>query len=384
LSALDSVLGTLDPPPVIQASYRRKRAPTPVQMAAAEIAPPLDPPPPRFVLLSALDVRLRKPMSWALLNVLPDRGLVCVYGPSGSGKSFLTADLAARLSEVGEWFGHRIKKACRVVYVVLEGAGGMSNRIHAWEEFHQRAYPPGVRFVFDAFRISDPASVIALAAEIDACGGADVVIIDTLNRAAPEMDENSSRDMGLALEGCKQLEAMTGGVIVLVHHTGKDSTKGMRGHSSLIAALDGAIEVNRTTDGREWSVAKSKDGADGTVHRFLLEVVNLGSDEDGEPITSCAVRPNHADAPRARPMPGGGNQRIVYQAIEPLLRDSRDFGKAGAPALRPCIGLEDTILNVRDRLTCESDRRGERAREAIKGLVSRGVLGCNGGWLWLI
>lgn len=108
-----------------------------------------------------------------------------------------------------------------------------------------------------------------LAAAIEDAGGADVVMIDTLNRAAPDMDENSSRDMGMALEGCKQLQALTGGLVALVAHTGKDVTKGLRGHSSLFAALDAAIEVSRDDTQRQWKSGKVKDGLENASTRHL-------------------------------------------------------------------------------------------------------------------
>ena len=84
-----------------------------------------------------------------------------------------------------------------------------------------------------------------------------VVFIDTLNRAAPTADENSSRDMGEILEAAKRLQSKTGGLVMLVHHTGKDASKGLRGHSSLFAAIDSAVDVRRDGDSREWKVAKA-------------------------------------------------------------------------------------------------------------------------------
>lgn len=378
MSALDVVFGAVDPPPIIPEVKRKRRE------TAPEVIASIDPPPPRFQLLTVAEVLQRTRLQWAVLHAVPLSGVMAIYGPSGSGKSFLAADLAAALAEASDWFGHRVKKACRVVYLALEGAEGIRQRVEAWQAFHGRPYPEGVRFVFDAFHINDRNNVLHLAAAMDAAGGADVIFIDTLNRAAPEMDENSSRDVGMSLEGTKELQGMTGGLIVLVSHTGKDATKGLRGHSSLFAALDAAIEVSRTADAREWSIAKSKDGRDGQSHRFMLETVELGEDDDGEAITSCVVRPDLSDAPRARAkLPIGGNQRIVYDALGPILTDSRDFGKAGAPAMRPCVLLEAAIHGTRERLTCESERRTERAREAIKGLVARGVLACNEGWVWL-
>lgn len=70
-----------------------------------------------------------------------------------------------------------------------------------------------------------------------------VVLLDTLNRVAPIADENSPRDMGETQEAAKQLQGMSGGMVVLVQHTGKDATKGLRGHSSRLAAMDVTVEA---------------------------------------------------------------------------------------------------------------------------------------------
>lgn len=362
----------LEPPPVIP---ERPPRPVPHEIEA--------PAPPRFHLLSADQLLTRPPMQWAIHSVLPAQGCAAVYGPSGSGKSFLVVDLVAALAEGNPWFGHRIRLPRRVVMIVLEGEAGMRNRIEAWTIEHGRSFPPAVSFVPQPFRLNDRADVLAMAAAIDAAGGADVVVVDTLNRAAPGTDENSSKDMGVVLDHCKELQGMFGGLLVLVHHSGKDQAKGMRGHSSLHAALDAAIEVARADDRREWVVAKSKDGHDGQAHGFRLEVVELGEDEDGEAITSCVVHPDDAPAVHRPRPPKGGNQRIVYDALGPLFRESQHFGKGGAPAMRPCIELEEAIAQVKDRLAVEPKRQAERTRLAITGLVSSGVLGCREGWLWL-
>jgi hypothetical protein len=86
---------------------------------------------------------------------------------------------------------------------------------------------------------------------------------------------------------------MTGGLVVLVHHTGKDESKGLRGHSSLFAAMDAVVTVSRDGDRREWRMGKSKDGADGEAHTFKLQVEPLGFDEHGDSLTSCVVVPTN-------------------------------------------------------------------------------------------
>ncbi len=250
-------------------------------------APPK--PEPRFKLLTCDQLRDLPPLAWCVRGVVPARGLAAIAGPSASGKSFLAFDMAAAIAGGWRWFGQRVE-AAPVVYAALEGEAGYKLRAQAWEANHGQAMPNGLRLMLDPFKLTEAQDVQDLAAVVPA--GA-VVIIDTLNRAAPESDENSSRDMGLILEAAKRLQALTGGLVVLVHHTGKDESKGLRGHSSLFAALDAVVTVSRDGDRREWRMGKSKDGADGEAHTFKLQVETLGFDEHGDPQTSCVVVPTN-------------------------------------------------------------------------------------------
>lgn len=341
-------------------------------------------PPPRYRLFTADQFKDLPKQEWAAKHLLPSDGLAAVFGPSGSGKSFLVIDLIAKLAEAGSFFGHGVPKMHRVVVLELEGQSGVPRRVRAWEIAKGRPFPKGVKFVFDSFNLLENDDMVALAETLEIHGGCDVLVIDTLNRAAPGADENSSRDASMILENAKWLQAALGGLVLLVHHTGKDVTKGMRGHSSLFAAMDAVIEVSRSAGRREWSVAKSKDDSDGQVHGFMLEVINLGADSSGDLITSCVIQTDDAPPDNRPKPPKGGNQRIVYDALAPLFRDFGKFGKADAPSTRPCLEIEDAIERVKDRLACEPKRRRERVQQAITGMVASRVLGCSEGWIWLI
>jgi putative DNA primase/helicase len=335
-------------------------------------------PEPRYKLLSASDLLALPPLAWRIRGVMPAVGLAGLYGPSASGKSFLALDMAAAIADGARWFDHRTE-AAPVVYAALEGEAGFRVRVEAWEVHKGRSLPKGLRMVLQPFKLTEPKDVRDLAAVVPA--GA-VVFLDTLNRAAPTSDENSSKDMGEILENAKELQRLTGGAVVLVHHTGKDSTKGLRGHSSLFAALDAAVEVSREGERREWRVAKAKDGADGDVKAFRLQVEVLGADAYGESITSCVVVPDGGTQEVQRvKLPTGGNQRLVLEALRPMFKEGQ-AGKPGAPPLKACIELETAVIKASGHLTCETHRRNTRAREAITGLVGRGVLGCHEGWLW--
>lgn len=343
-------------------------------------------PPMRFKLLSGAELSNAPPMRWMVRGVLPLEGLAALYGPSGSGKSFLVLDVSAAIAgAAGDWFGRRVTHS-PVTYVCLEGEAGMGKRAKAWSLHHNKPVPDSLRFITQAFDLLDGDDVAELGKAIQAAGGAGgLVILDTLNRAAPGADENSSVDMGNIIAASKRLQSITGGLVLLVHHTGKDAAKGLRGHSSLYAALDGAIEVTKTDTRREWSIAKSKDDETGAAHSFKLEVVQVGADDDGEEITSCvAVADDSIEAVKRVKLPTDGNQAIAMNALAEPLRNSKEFNKDGAPNGHPCIRLDDAVGLVAERLTCEHKRRTERARLALTGLVSKGIYGVKGDWLWRI
>lgn len=77
-----------------------------------------------FRLYRASDFPELPELRWLVDNVFPEEGLLCVYGASGVGKSFLCLDLAAALAEGAEWFGHTTQQR-DVVYVALEGQAGL-------------------------------------------------------------------------------------------------------------------------------------------------------------------------------------------------------------------------------------------------------------------
>lgn len=345
-------------------------------LANAKEPPALEP---RYKLLSSTDLKSLPPLSWRIKGLLPTEGLASIYGPPACGKSFLALDMAAYIASGREWFGLKVKRA-PVVYCMLEGEAGLPARVTAWEYHHNENIEASM--VIQAFKLTEPHDIQALASAVLSAGSGAAVIIDTLNRAAPTADENTSKDMGSIIEAAKELQRATGGLVVLVHHTGKDASKGLRGHSSLFAALDAAIEVTRSGDRHQWILAKSKDGADGAASAFMLQTVFLGNDADGERQSSCVVTRDASGSEfRRAKVPQGRNQRIAHERLKLLFKDGV-MGKPGAPPYRRCVELEAAIVSVASGLTCPVERRNERAREAITGLVAHGLLVCHDGWLW--
>ena len=234
------------------------------------------------------------------------------------------------------------------------------------------------------FKITEQQDIVDLASVVPK---GSVIFIDTLNRSAPMADENSSKDMGEILEGAKRLQLAICGLVVLVHHTGKDTTKGMRGHSSLFAALDGAIQVERSVVGRAWGVAKAKDGEDGGKFPFKLKLHVLGKDADGDEITSCTVERDHGLLFQPAE-PKGPAQKEALRVIRSAVNASADTGLAGASSSTKCLRLEVAVTVVIQTLTTiKANKRSNRARKLIQDLLTGEHLlsGLEGddGWVWL-
>lgn len=230
----------------------------------------------------------RRP-EWIVKGVLPRGELIVLFGESGSGKSFVALDLSTAIAKGVAWRGRRTR-AGRVAYVAAEGAGGFRNRLTAHEQFHDESLegvPLGV--IHAAPNLLEKSEALDLAKAVIAWGRADVIVVDTLAQTMPGGNENAGEDMGKVLAHCKGIHRATGATVVLIHHAGKDTTKGARGWSGLRAAADAELEVIRTDNGRVLRTSKQKDGEDGLEWGFNLETVQIGVDEDGDAVTSCVV-----------------------------------------------------------------------------------------------
>ena len=104
------------------------------------------------------------------------------------------------------------------------------------------------------------------------------------------IEENSSRDTGQIMEALSQIrQATRGGSVMMVHHSGKDSSKGARGSTALLAAVDLSIEIASGGNGRiSATVRKSNAGSVPMPEWYELETVPL-SPLDGESRSSAVL-----------------------------------------------------------------------------------------------
>ena len=347
----------------------------------------LDPqaPKPRFTLLSDPEVRQLSSNEWRINNVLPKVGTVAIFGEVSIGKSFAVIDMIHAIDRGIDWFGHETIP-CKVLYCALENQNGTGKRVDAYHKHHGTT-SSDINYLVEPLNLLKDSDVTELAQLIMASGQhAEVVVIDTLNRAMPGADENESKAMGSIIAAITRLQNIIGGLVVLIHHPGKDTKRGLRGHSSLHAALDAVIEIKRFNGNLGWTMTKNRDGENSLVHPFKLEVVQLETVDD-ELFTSCVIMPMMGATHVKKVLPPKSfNQRIVWDAIREVFLKAGASRPADAPANlpegKPCITFEAALDVARSKLPCDQKRLTERATAAINALVNNKLLCHESGFLW--
>lgn len=300
---------------------------------------------------------------WIVKGVLPQAGLAVIYGASGAGKSFAVLDLALAIAQGCAWRGRKVRQG-KVAYVAAEGAEGFRKRLAAYAQHHGvdlSSVPMAVlNGAPNLLEVKDAADLVI---GVQAAGGAEVIVIDTLAQTMPGGNENAGEDMGKALGHCRRIHEKTGALVILIHHSGKDQAKGARGWSGLRAAADAEIEVLRDDQGqRSLRLSKSKDGEDGLEWGFELQQVQLGIDEDLDPITSCIVV-------EAEIKKGGGGKPMgpVETIVHAVVMEMAE-GQSSGIEIEEVI--KETVRRLDEPADGKRDTRKQRARRALATLTS--------------
>jgi hypothetical protein len=276
-----------------------------------------------------------EPVKWLIHGVLPQGAFSALYGPPGSFKSFIALDIAHSIATGRPWMGKEVTEAGAVLYIAGEGFGGIGARIKALKIHHQTEDGAPIYVIRHQLNLRssiEDFNALVLAVEILVQqSGIEFkqIVIDTLARAFGGGDENSASDMMQFVVTCGHIQQIVQGAgLLFIHHSGKDSSRGMRGSSSLLAAVDTELELLRIEDSMKGLVriAKQKDGSDNERYGFEMVTVELpapaGTLQIGEPQTSLAVNPSELgqfDAIRKDTKSNAGfgqNQILSLQCLE--------------------------------------------------------------------
>jgi len=251
--------------------------------------------PGQVVLYTIDQILALPPVEWAIRDILEEGAFGVIYGPSGDGKSFVALDMALSIATGHPWQGRPVKPGS-VIYIVGEGGRGIAKRVQAWLKFHNVSSVDSARFSLSAVQIREDVKREQLITDIRKAVGDKapaLIVLDTLARCFVGGEEDRSKDMGEFVEAIKQVQEVLGDTAVLVvHHTLKTRNQSHveRGSSALRGAADFMMLVKARDSGPiTLSTTKQKDHEEPNDIQVRLEQIDLGTDDNGQPVNSCVV-----------------------------------------------------------------------------------------------
>jgi hypothetical protein len=315
-------------------------------------------------------------------GALPFGGVGVAYAEPGAGKTAILVDMGLHVAAGMEYRKRRVEQQ-PVIYVALEGHGGIDNRIiAAAAHLGLEDVPFALVKAGDNFR--DPASARKVAAVARQLGGSPLIMVDTLTAALAGGSDCDPKDVGQLLDNLKVELVALGYTVLIIHHTGKDASRGARGWSGLLAAVDFEFEISRDGDLRSLRISKMRDGSDSQpAFCYELEAHQLGVNQHGDPITAVVVEHLVDEDAAKRGKRLSPKARAALNVLWEMIKDrSKSFALADQPGLRCVLASAWETECSKPGAICkcheERDRR-KKFRAAKDELAAAGSIVCDGG-----
>jgi hypothetical protein len=347
----------------------------------------------RFKLERFCDIEFDEGNEWLVEGIIPQHGCVGIIGDSGSGKTHVVAALNYSVATGTPWAGKAVRKNV-AIYVTGEGVNGYRKRIKAQRQRFGEADIPYYLISESPNLGSADGDAQLLIARIreQVSGSVGLVTLDTIARSMGPGDENSVRDIMQFMANAEMIGRALGCVVVVVHHIGKDLSRGARGSSALKAALDAEILVQGLDGERTMTVTKAKDGEAGLIAKFVLDVVDISRSSDRR-VTSCVVRftqnwQSGADA--AKPADNLASPlRIALEALQLAIDGAGEPPPTGSRINRtnrvvPLDLWRRYAEQVQIAKTDKPDSKRKAFNRAAEKLQALKKIGISNDYVWLI
>jgi AAA domain len=328
-----------------------------------------------------------------LINgLLSTTGLVFLGGQGSVGKTFIAVAMAVALATGEPFFGRTVNEKVGTLIIAAEGREDMQARIAAAKKHIS------VEHDLPILWMAVPEFGDALLKDLDRINAwmkikhdvrLGVVMLDTVSASFALADEADNAEAAKACKVLRQLGEHINGVMVPIHHYGKDPTRGLRGASAwsfnadMTLAVNAEIAPDGAVSGRSLAVTKDRGGIQGPVSAFELVSVQLMT-EDGMAFTNLAVQPIEI-SPAATPTKWTSNaMRNLKRALEHVLitsgREEQPYSDSSIVRVADSnlVEAEFTRINVvassGDARTVKNAQSHAYAR-ALKAAQDRGLVG---------
>jgi AAA domain len=304
-------------------------------------------------------------------GLLPSSGVAILYGPTQTAKSVFCLDMCISIASGMRYRGKSVRQGT-VAYVVAEGSKRFPWRYQA-NLIELGLNRPDLPIFF----IHQTPNLLSgdFAELYDCLGGIEpnLIVIDTMSKCMPGADENASGPMTQMLVNLQFLAEEFGALVLVIAHTGKNSENGIRGHSSLLAGVDVAIETKslKPIEQKKFEarVVKNRDGEAGEVFGFQVKKVVIHEKQDG----------SQCDAPVCIHLNSEG------MADEGAVAGARQWELVNLVVNEAPMTRDGLLRAITERCTDEKVRPRARDiyRASLKTLLDRGKLAERDGYVCL-
>lgn len=343
---------------------------------------------------------------WLVKGILPQTGVAFMAGATMAGKSFLALDTALRIASGAKVLGRRVNQS-GVVYIGAEDPEGCRMRIAAWRrQFRRETWTP-FHLLDTNLDLLDQSSTDELLEDLAESAEAfnsegfplGLIVIDTLSRCLPGVEENSSQGMSKAFTTLKRICSVTGALVMVIAHFGKGGEdRGIRGWSGMDANSDATLTLERSEDDPDLRLVKLfkvKNGVAGGQIGFRLKEIGLGfQDEDGDEVVSCICEfepapPLGKKSTKRKAM--NVPEQLAFTALKFLTDHGRTQPLPDLPGVKPWMkGVQ--MADIRNHVMSKNwaydgetqDAGRKRFTRAMQGLEAQARIRMEGDLIWLI
>lgn len=365
---------------------------------------------------------------WLVKGLLTEGELAMLAGGTQSGKTFAALDIAMSIALGRDWFGRKVSQGAVIYQAGEDPTGVRAKRLPAYVKANGLAFDQDMPFTLLTGGLNlwlGEERTAEFIAECKHWAGQmsdplRLIVIDTYAKATTGADEISGKEVSIVLDRVERIRRETGAAVLLVDHLNADGGR-VRGAANKTANIDAVLicrlasaasakkgdeqevldhdnrKIREITNDLKFG-GKIKNGESlSKPIRFVLKAVEIGRDEDNDPITSCVVVPPSGEEVARKE--GGASRKLNVKyslAMRALKKAIDEKGRNApahvedAPAGPACITLADwrdalaPLISNEDE---DAEKLKERTRDHLRKtlipeLIDRNYVRKYGDWIW--
>jgi hypothetical protein len=186
---------------------------------------------------------------WLIDGWLEEESIAFIYGNKNEYKSYIALTWAFHLHQGMDIGEYKVKKDPKhILFVATEGRNTLANRFNALKEAYKQE---GTETFYNTLSLYkgesfnwDEDYINAFCEHYKNAGDIALVIIDSLSASLGNETLNSDAVVRKVFNGIKKIRDSYKATVLIVAHTGKDTSRDMMGSAVLINDADTAIKVN--------------------------------------------------------------------------------------------------------------------------------------------